>query len=83
MGIDDKISNAAEEAVGKAKETIGDLTGNEELEDEGVKEQATAQAKQGVEKVHDLVEDIVRTSRRPSTDPSKTAEWDLAPGTSY
>lgn len=58
MGIDDKISNAAEEAVGKAKETIGDLTDNEELEAEGVKEQTTAQTKQRVEKVHDFVEDI-------------------------
>lgn len=59
MGIDDKISNAADEAVGKAKESIGDVTGNEELEAEGVKEQATAKAKELGEKVHDSVEDIV------------------------
>jgi uncharacterized protein YjbJ (UPF0337 family) len=59
MGIDDKISNAAEEAVGKAKESIGEVTGNEQLEAEGVKEQATAKAKKLGEKVHDFVEDVV------------------------
>ncbi|MGB7962748.1 MAG: CsbD family protein [Propionicimonas sp.] len=59
MGIDDKVSNAAEGAVGKAKEVIGDLTGDEELEADGVKEQAAAKAKEIGERVHDFVEDVV------------------------
>jgi uncharacterized protein YjbJ (UPF0337 family) len=59
MGIDDKISNATEEAVGKAKESIGHVSGNEELEAEGVKGQATARAKELGEKAHDLAEDMV------------------------
>ena len=35
MGLGDKISNAAEEAKGKAKEAWGDATDNERLEAEG------------------------------------------------
>ena len=62
MSFADKISNAAEKAVGKAKEAIGDLTDNEQLEAEGKLQQGKADAKQGVEDVKDSakqgVEDI-------------------------
>lgn len=35
MGIGDKISNAAEDFGGRAKEAAGDLTDNEKLQAEG------------------------------------------------
>lgn len=53
MGLGDKIKNAAEEVVGKAKEEWGDLTDNEKLEAEGKAQQAAANAKQAGEEVKD------------------------------
>lgn len=53
MGLGDKISNTAKETVGKAKEAIGDATGNEQLQAEGVKDQAVANARQAGEDVKD------------------------------
>ncbi|WGT46817.1 CsbD family protein [Tessaracoccus lacteus] len=42
MGIDD----AAQEAVGKAKEGVGEAIGNEDLRQDGVKDRIEANAKQ-------------------------------------
>ena len=53
MGLGDKISNAAEEAVGKVKEGFGKATDNESLEAEGKIDQGKANVKQGVEDVKD------------------------------
>lgn len=53
MGFDDKVKNTAEEAVGKAKETVGDATDNERLEAEGKNDQTKANLKQAGEKVKD------------------------------
>lgn len=53
MGLDDKIKNAAEDLVGKAKEAAGKVTGNEKLEAEGKAEQATSDLKQAGENVKD------------------------------
>ncbi|MDY0828076.1 CsbD family protein [Microbacterium sp. BG28] len=53
MGLDDKIKNAAEDLVGKAKEAAGKVTGNEKLEAEGKAEQATSDLKQAGEDVKD------------------------------
>lgn len=53
MGIDDKIKNAAQEAKGKIKEGVGDLTDNERLEAEGHADQAAANVKQAGEDVKD------------------------------
>jgi len=49
MGLDDKVK----QAVGKAKETVGDATDNEELEREG-------RAEQGEAKVEGAADDIKR-----------------------
>ena len=35
MGYDDKIKNKVNEGVGKVEETVGRLTGNEEMRQEG------------------------------------------------
>jgi uncharacterized protein YjbJ (UPF0337 family) len=54
MGIDDKISNASEEAAGKVKEAGGRATDNEQLEAEGKGDQASANMKQAGEKIKDV-----------------------------
>lgn len=54
MSAEDKIGNAAQKAGGKAKETVGKVTGNERLEAEGKADQAKAQAKKTVEDAKDL-----------------------------
>ncbi|WBB51896.1 CsbD family protein [Verrucosispora sp. WMMA2044] len=52
-GIDDKISNASEEATGKVKEGAGRATDDEQLEAEGRGDQASANVKQAGEKIKD------------------------------
>ena len=53
MGGDDKIKNAAEKAMGKGKEAVGDATDNEKLQAEGKGDQAKASLKQSGENVKD------------------------------
>ncbi|PSK65500.1 hypothetical protein B0E53_02557 [Micromonospora sp. MH33] len=55
MGIDDKISNASEEAAGKLKEGTGRATHDERLEAEGRGDQASANVKQAGEKIKDAL----------------------------
>ena len=54
MGIGDKISNAAEEVGGKAKEATGRATDNEHLEAQGQNDQLSANVKQTGEDVKDI-----------------------------
>ena len=54
MGLGDKISNAAEEAKGKAKEGLGEATDNDRLKAEGHADQASANVKQAGEHVKDV-----------------------------
>ena len=54
MGIGDKISNAAEEAAGKAKEATGHATHNEHLEAQGQNDQLSANVKKTGEDVKDV-----------------------------
>jgi uncharacterized protein YjbJ (UPF0337 family) len=54
MGLGDKIQNAAEDTTGKAKEAVGDKTGNESLEAEGQKDQTKASVKKVGEDVKDV-----------------------------
>jgi uncharacterized protein YjbJ (UPF0337 family) len=53
MAGTDKIENAADNAVGKGKEAVGDATDNERLEAEGKGEQTKANLKQAGEKIKD------------------------------
>ncbi|WP_151523384.1 CsbD family protein [Serinicoccus kebangsaanensis] len=57
MGLGDKISNKAEEAKGKIKETVGDATDNERMEAEGQADQTSANVKQAGEHVKDAWKD--------------------------
>lgn len=54
MGVDDKFENNAEELGGRAKETIGDVTGDDQLKAEGATDQLKAKAKDVGESVKDL-----------------------------
>ncbi|QIV88425.1 CsbD family protein [Glutamicibacter mishrai] len=58
MGLGDKFKNKAQEASGKVKESVGDATNNEDLQAEGVKDQAAAKAKQAGEAVKDAAKDV-------------------------
>ncbi len=53
MSGSDKMDNAAERVGGKAKETYGDATDNERLENEGRADQSKADVKDAGEKVKD------------------------------
>ncbi len=55
MSGKDKIENAAESAVGKAKETWGEITDDEKLEAEGKADQAKADLKKAGENVKDAL----------------------------
>jgi uncharacterized protein YjbJ (UPF0337 family) len=54
MGTDDKIENKAEELKGKGKESVGEATGDEQLQAEGETDQAKGNLKQAGEKVKDV-----------------------------
>lgn len=53
MSAKDKLENAAEEKVGKAKEGLGKASGDEDLEGEGKVDQTKSNLKQAGEKVKD------------------------------
>jgi uncharacterized protein YjbJ (UPF0337 family) len=53
MGLDDKISNKAEELRGEAKEGVGKATDDQELEAQGKLDQSKANVKQAGEKIKD------------------------------
>ncbi|MEW9872851.1 CsbD family protein [Arthrobacter sp. HS15c] len=53
MGLGDKISNAAEDMGGKAKEAAGNATDNDRLKAEGQKDQVKADAKKVGEDIKD------------------------------
>lgn len=53
MGLGDKISNAAEDMGGKAKEAAGNATNNDRLRAEGQADQVKADAKKVGESVKD------------------------------
>ena len=54
MGVDDKFENRADELGGRAKETIGDVTGDDQLKAEGATDQLKAKTKDVGESVKDL-----------------------------
>jgi uncharacterized protein YjbJ (UPF0337 family) len=53
MGRDEKMDHKLEELRGKAKETVGRATGDEELEAQGDRDQTKSNLKQAGEKVKD------------------------------
>ncbi|MHA7280270.1 CsbD family protein [Arthrobacter sp. MDT2-2] len=53
MGLDDKISNAAQKLIGQGKEAAGHATGDKNLKAEGQGDQAKGDLKQAGEKLKD------------------------------
>ena len=53
MGNDDKVANSTDSTLGKAKEKVGDVTGDKDLQASGKKDQSKADLKQAGEKVKD------------------------------
>jgi uncharacterized protein YjbJ (UPF0337 family) len=58
VGYDDKLRNEAEEARGKVKEWVGDKTDNEQLQAEGMRDQASGRTKQAGEHLKDAGRDV-------------------------
>ncbi|WP_370949394.1 CsbD family protein [Amycolatopsis sp. cg5] len=56
--MNDKMENKAEELKGKAKEAVGDATGNEQWQAEGKADQAKGSLKQAGEKVKDAIKGV-------------------------
>lgn len=54
MGLADKVKNAAQDALGKAKEAAGDAKGDDSLKAEGKADQTEASAKKTGENVKDV-----------------------------
>ncbi len=50
----DKLKNKAQELAGKGKETVGEATGDRELQAEGANDKAAGNLKQAGEKVKDV-----------------------------
>ncbi|MFF2345625.1 CsbD family protein [Pseudarthrobacter sp. NPDC058119] len=67
MGLDDKLNNAATNHLGAAKEGVGKLTGNEELEREGQRDQAQAKLQEAGGKVKDAAKGIGTNFRDAAT----------------
>ena len=53
MGTDNKIENAAQDAMGRGKEALGKATGDERLQAEGRADQTKANLKKAGENVKD------------------------------
>ncbi len=58
MGLDETIGNKTEDLGGKAKEATGNITGDDNLKNEGKGDQAKAGLKGAVENVKDAVGDL-------------------------
>jgi uncharacterized protein YjbJ (UPF0337 family) len=58
MGTADKISNAIEDVAGKAKEAVGKLAGDKDLENEGQSDQAKGHVKKAGENMKDAAKNV-------------------------
>ncbi|MFD9890196.1 CsbD family protein [Amycolatopsis sp. NPDC059027] len=56
--MNDKMENKGEELKGKAKEALGNATGNEQWQGEGKAEQAKGAVKQAAEKAKDAIKGL-------------------------
>jgi uncharacterized protein YjbJ (UPF0337 family) len=53
------MAGKADQMKGKAKEAVGDLTGNKDLKSEGKADRQAGEAKEKVGKVEEKVEDVI------------------------
>jgi len=64
MGLEDKARNTADTAKGKAKDVVGRVTGDKDLEAEGKSDQVVGNLKQAGEKVKDAVSSAVSHDKK-------------------
>ena len=57
------MAGKADQMKGKAKEAIGDLTGNKDLKSEGKADRQAGEAKKQVGKVEEKVEEVIDKSK--------------------
>ena len=67
MALEDKARNSADTARGKAKDVVGRVTGDKDLETEGKAEQVVGHLKQAGEKVKDAVRSGLPNEREEVT----------------
>ncbi len=58
MGFDDKTSNKVDDIGGKAKEGLGKVTGDDELESEGKTDQAKSSMMEGARELKEGLEGV-------------------------
>jgi len=56
----DRISGSFDQAKGKVKETVGDLTGDEKLKGEGIADQVTGKVKNTIGGVKDKIRETLK-----------------------
>jgi uncharacterized protein YjbJ (UPF0337 family) len=61
MGTKDKVSNTAQDIKGKVKEAAGKSTGNEQLERQGKRDQASSAVKDVGEKLKEATSSLKDT----------------------
>ncbi|WP_189171229.1 CsbD family protein [Pilimelia anulata] len=54
MGIREKVQDKAEELTGAAKEKVGEMSGNPDLQREGEQEKLAGKAGQAAEQIKDM-----------------------------
>jgi uncharacterized protein YjbJ (UPF0337 family) len=64
MSGTDKARNKGQEVGGKAKEAVGNITGDESIRDEGRSDQVKSNLKDAVEKLKDAFDRLVGRARR-------------------
>jgi uncharacterized protein YjbJ (UPF0337 family) len=64
MSATDKARNKGQEVGGKAKEAVGNITGDDSIRDEGRSDQVKSNLKGGVEKLKDAFDRLVGRARR-------------------
>ncbi len=63
MGTQDKISNQAQDLGGRAKEELGEMTGDRDMSREGRADQAKAAVKDVGESMKDAAEKVGETAK--------------------
>ncbi len=71
MGILDKAKDKAEQLIGEAKEKIGQLTGNENLENAGKRDQLSGEIKETGHDLQDKTAGVVHDVKDKLSDDDK------------
>ncbi len=64
----DMIPDNVDEAKGRAKEAIGTLAGDEDLRNEGQRDQASGQVKETIDKIGDKAKELVDSAKAKLND---------------